>query len=94
MTTRIKCDTCPRCKDVYPGKVDEEGYHFYICGMGGNKVYKEPRKVKRIYGDGYLRYPVSGCGMYASIDEALAHMTPAEIKRWEEQNNGEQKEGL
>ena len=46
----IKCDTCPRCKDTYPDKVDFDGNHFHICGMSGNMVYTEPRKVKRQVG--------------------------------------------
>ena len=35
----IKCDTCPRCKDTYPDKVDFDGNHFHIhysissCGL-------------------------------------------------------------
>lgn len=41
----IKCDTCPRCKDTYPGKVDADGYHFHICGMSGNIVYTIPHKI-------------------------------------------------
>jgi len=82
--TWINCDTCPRFNDPYPDKLDDDGYHFGICGMSGNKVYKIPHKVKRIYGDGYIHYPVGGCGLYRSVEDALAHMTPAEIKRWEE----------
>ena len=82
----IKCDTCPRCYDRYPGKLDRDGYHFYICGMGGNIVYKEPHKVKRIRGNGWLHYPVSGCG---SIEDALSHMTKPEIARYKASLGGD-----
>lgn len=79
---RIQCDTCPRCKDTYPGQLDADGYHFYICGMSGNKVYKEPHQVKRISGSGYIHYTVSGCGLYKSIEDALSQMTESEIRRY------------
>ena len=82
MSDYIRCDTCPWCYDRYPGKLDRDGHHFYICGVGGNMVYKEPRKVKRISGSGYLHYPVSGCGLYKSVEEALEHMTEPEIARY------------
>lgn len=82
MAEYIRCDTCPRCTDPYPGKLDRDGYHFFICGDGGNMVYKEPRKVRRISGKGWLHYPVSSCGLYKSIDEALSKMTESEIARY------------
>lgn len=80
----IKCDTCPRCKDVYPGKVDADGYHFHICGMSGNKVYTIPHKIKRMAGRGHIHCGVSSCGLYDTVEAALAHMTKAEVRRWRE----------
>ena len=80
----IKCDTCPRCKDAYPGKVDFYGHHFCICGMSGNMVYTEPRKVKREVGHGYIHYGISSCGLYKSIEDALSRMTETERRRYKE----------
>lgn len=78
----IRCDTCPRCKDVYPGKLDADGYHFHICGLTGNKVYTIPHKLKRYSGNGYLHLGISSCGMYESVEEALEHMTEPERRRY------------
>lgn len=78
----IKCNECPRCKDTYPGKLDCYGHHFHICGMFGNMVYTEPRKVKREVGHGYIHYGVSSCGLYETVEDALSHMTESEIRRW------------
>ena len=83
----IKCDTCPRCKDVYPGQTDRDGYHFCICGMSGNIVYAIPHKVKRYSGKGYLHFGISSCGLYETIEDALNDMTQSEIKRWKESND-------
>lgn len=80
----IKCDTCPRCKDTYPGKLDSNGYHFYICGMSGNIVYKEPHKIKRYKGKGYIDLGISSCGLYETIEDALKHMTESERRRYYE----------
>lgn len=80
----IKCDTCPRCKDSYPGKLDSNGYLFYICGMGGNIVYKEPHKIKRYKGKGYIDLGISSCGLYETIEDALKHMTESERRRYYE----------
>ena len=77
----IKCDKCPRCKDVYPGKLDSYGYHYHICGMGGNIVYTTPHKIKKACGKGWLSYGVSGCGLYDTVEDALQHMTDAEKQR-------------
>lgn len=86
----LKCKDCPRCKDADPGKVDHEGNHYAICGMGGNMVYPEERKVKRVSGRGYIYYPPSGCGMYDTVEQALAQMTEIEVRRYKErtQDNG------
>ena len=84
----IKCDTCPRSKDVYPGKVDIYGYHFHICGLTGNIVYPTPHKIKRACGGGHLSFSVSGCGLYESVEDALKHMTDSEVARWKEGANG------
>ena len=82
LSQRIRCDTCPRCKDVYPGKVDMDGYHYCICGMSGNIVYKIPHKIRRYSGKGYVSLGISSCGLYESVEDALKDMTKAEIKRW------------
>jgi hypothetical protein len=86
MRTFIKCDVCPRCKDTYPGKVDADGYHFHICGMGGNKVYTIPHRIKRYNGKGYINFGISSCGIYESVEDALKDMTEPEIKRWRRTN--------
>lgn len=80
----IKCDVCPRCTDPYPGKLDGDGYHFCICGMSGNIVYTTPHRIKRYNGKGYINLGVSSCALYESIEDALAHMTESEIRRWRE----------
>jgi len=80
----IKCDTCPRCKDSYPGKVDYYGYPFRICGVTGNMVYVVPRKIKRRSGKGYIYHGISSCGLYDTVEDALAHMTESERRRWRE----------
>jgi len=86
---KITCDICPRCRDNYPNSTDGEGNHFCICGMSGNMVYTQPRKVKRYSGPGYLHFGISSCGLYDSIEDALEHMTESEIKRWRESKNGQ-----
>jgi len=78
----IRCDTCPYCKDEYPGKVDTQGNHFHICGMTGNMVYTEPRREKRYSGPGYIKFGISGCGLFDTVDSALASMTEIERERW------------
>ena len=83
----IKCDTCPRFKDVYPDKVDPDGYHFGICGMSGNKVYAIPHQIKRMTGHGYIKCGVGSCGIYETAEDALAHMTDSEIRRWKERQH-------
>ena len=84
----IKCDTCPRCKDIYPAdKVDSDGYHFCICGMSGNIVYAIPHKMKRYSGSGYIHCGIGSCGLYDTIEDALADMTEPEIRRWKERQN-------
>lgn len=80
----IRCDTCPYCKDVYPGKLDTYGNHFCICGMTGNMVYTEPRKEKRYSGSGWIHYGVNSCGLFQTVDEVLARMTEAERQRYYE----------
>ena len=80
----IKCNTCPRCKDAYPGRLDADEYHFHICGMGGNIVYTTPHKIKRYNGNGYIHLGISSCGLYETVEDALKSMTESEIKRWKE----------
>ena len=88
----IKCDTCPRCKDSYPGKVDYYGYPFRICGGTGNMVYVVPRKIKRRSGKGYIYHGISSCGLYDTVEDALAHMTESERRRWKETQEMEREE--
>ena len=57
----IDCPECPKCKKKDTLK---NGVKWGICGMGGNTVYLEPWKEKRVSGNGYIKHPVSGCGMY------------------------------
>lgn len=87
MANKIKCDVCPRCKDTYPGKLDNDGYHFHICGMSGNKVYTIPHKFKKANGTGYIQCDISGCALYDSVDDALKDMTESEISRWRDGKN-------
>lgn len=81
----IKCDTCPRCKDTYPGKLDRDGYHFHICGMSGNIVYTIPHKIKRASGRGYINCGISSCGLFDSVEDALKSMTESARRRWEQE---------
>lgn len=84
----IKCDTCPRFN---PNRgTDKDGYPFGICGMSGNIVYAVPHKIKRLTGSGYLKFWVSSCGLYDSIEDALGHMTNAEVRRWMENGGKEE----
>ena len=90
LSKKIKCDTCPRCKDAYPDKVDNFGNHFCICGMSGNMVYTQPRTEKRYSGKGFIHFEVSGCGLYDTVEDALASMTESERQRhYESLNNRE-----
>lgn len=84
MSSMIQCDTCPYCKDTYPGKLDSQGNHFHICGMSGNIVYTKPRKEKRYSGAGWIHFKISSCGLFKTIDEALASMTKIEKQRYHE----------
>ena len=80
----VRCDTCPYCKDTYPGKLDPQGNHFCICGMTGNMVYTAPRKKNRYSGAGWIRFNTSTCGLFDTVDEALASMTQIERQRYYE----------
>ena len=80
----IGCDTCPYCKDEYPGKLDSFGNHFHICGMTGNMVYTQPRKEKKYSGAGWMRFGISSCGLFNSPGEVLARMTEPERQRYRE----------
>lgn len=65
----IRCDTCPYCRNTYQtDKVDSDGNYYCICGMTGNMVYTYPRL------SGYLRFDISSCGIFDTIDDVLAHM--------------------
>ncbi len=78
----IRCDTCPYCKDSYPGKQDIHGNHFHICGMTGNMVYTEPRREKRWSGPGYIKFGISSCGIFETETDVLNHMTRIERDRY------------
>ncbi len=80
----LLCKDCPRCIDKYPGKLDAFGNHFCICSLSGNMVYPEPRKEKRMTGSGYISFAPDTCGLYTSVSEALASMTPAAVRRYYE----------
>jgi len=80
----IRCDTCPYCKDSYPNSTDGQGNHFCICGMTGNMVYTEPRREKRWSGPGYIKFGISGCGLFDTVEDALASMTEIERQRYYE----------
>lgn len=83
----ITCAECPRCKDLYPGQLDSFGNPFKICGMSGNMVHTEPRREKRINGNGYIYYEAGTCGLYDTVEDALKHMTKAAIERWKAEKN-------
>lgn len=85
----IKCSECPRCRDAYPGKLDEYGNHFCICGMSGNMVYTKPRRERRYNGGGWIKFSESSCGLYNTFDDAFNAMTPVEQKRWKEEHGME-----
>ncbi len=62
----ITCAECPHCK---PQGIMKKGFYgagvrYGICGHGGNLVFLEPWKEKRIYGGGYIHHEVSSCRMY------------------------------
>lgn len=80
----VKCSECPYCKDTYPGKADYFGNHFCICGMTGNMVYSEPRKEKKYNGKGWMKFGVSSCGLFDTVEDVLKRMTESEKKRWRE----------
>lgn len=84
----IKCSECPRCEDPYPGKTDEDGYHFHICGMSGNIVYAAPHKMKRYSGHGYIHLGEGSCWIYETEEDVLRHMTRSEIERWKKRKEG------
>lgn len=84
LAEKIRCNTCPYCKDTYPGKLDHQGNHFCICGLTGNMVYTMPRKEKRYSGSGYIHLEISGCGLFDTLDEALDSMTEIERQRYYE----------
>ena len=82
----IKCSECPRCKNVYPDKKDENGVHFHICGMSGNIVYTVPRREKRYNGKGYIHFSESSCGIYETFEKAYGAMTKTEQARWDREH--------
>lgn len=57
----LDCTECPKCK-VKEGL--KHGVRYGICGMGGNLVYLEPWKERKVCGSGLIHHPVSSCGLY------------------------------
>lgn len=57
----LDCAECPRCK---PKDGLKNGVRYGICGMGGNLVYLEPWKERRICGSGWIHHRVSSCALY------------------------------
>lgn len=87
----VHCNECPYCYDPDPAYVDYFGNHPKICGMSGNMVYTEPRKVKRLTGSGYIHYDIGSCGLYRTVEDALKSMCESERRRY--YKNQEGKEG-
>lgn len=79
ISQKLRCRDCPQCLDNYPGKKNAEGVHFYICGMTGNKVYKDPWIEKRNSG-GYFHHGAGSCGLY-DCGKHVFNMTEAEKRR-------------
>jgi len=77
---KIRCDTCPLAHNTYPDKVDNYGNHFHICSLTGNMVYTMPRKEKSYSGNGYTRFPPSGCGSFNSIEDARTYAKEHHIR--------------
>lgn len=66
MKDYLPCAECQHCK---PQGIRKEGfmgagYKYGICRQGGNLVFLEPWKEKRIYGSGYISHKASSCGRY------------------------------
>lgn len=57
----VDCPDCPHCK---PKDTLRNEARWGICGMGGNIVYLEPWKEKRISGNGYIHHTTSSCGLF------------------------------
>lgn len=62
----IDCPDCPYCQ---PKDTLRNGAKWGICKMGGNIVYLEPWKEKRIHGSGYISHHVSSCGLFEVTTE-------------------------
>ncbi len=60
------CYECPHCKPrgIRGKGCNGEGYRYGICQKGGNVVFLEPWKEKKIHGFGYRHHEASTCGMY------------------------------
>ena len=88
----VTCDICPYCKprgtreQGWPGA----GYKYGICDHGGNLVFMEPWKEKKIYGSGYISHKVGGCGLYEMdrLPEITAEAERANKRReeWRQRN--------
>ena len=66
----IKCHECPLCK---PQEGLRYGARWGICHIGGDIVYLEPHKEKRIKGSGYIEFQADSCCLWESAEEALKH---------------------
>ena len=65
------CAECPHCKQhgIRKEGFMGAGYKYGICRQGGNVVFLEPWKEKKIYGSGYISHKVSSCGRHYSPKE-------------------------
>lgn len=61
----LACAECPHCKPKGIKKMGYgEGYRYGICGQGGNIVFLEHWKEKRIHGSGCIHRRASSCCLY------------------------------
>lgn len=61
----IKCDECQYCKPKGVNSFGRgKGVLYGICGQGGNMVFLEPWREKKVCGSGYIYHKISGCGLY------------------------------
>ena len=62
-------------------------YRYGICDHGGNLVFQEPWKEKKIHGSGYISHKVGGCGLYEmdQLPEITAEVEKANKRKEERQ---------
>lgn len=73
MDKYLMCFECPHCKKkgAYHGPFAlgaADGVEYGICGHGGNMVFLEPWKEKRVTGGGYIYHKPSSCAMIESVE--------------------------